>query len=121
MYAHATSLIGIFWDIRVATNDNGKGVTSAQGPATQWRATGKPASWGAWSVLPTGNNNEAKAEFFVLGDGKELWKSEELKKSDGTRAFKVQVKNVKRLMLRVRRVGEGGRVYADWVDARLTK
>jgi hypothetical protein len=23
MYAHATSLIGIFWDIRVATNDNG--------------------------------------------------------------------------------------------------
>jgi NPCBM/NEW2 domain/Melibiase len=67
------------------------------------------------------NNNEAKAEFFVLGDGKELWKSEELKKGDGTKAVKVDVKNVKRLMLRVRRVGEGGRIYADWVDARLTK
>jgi len=35
--------------------------------------------------------------------------------------LKVEVKNVKRLTLRVRRVGEGGRVYADWVDARLTR
>ena len=67
------------------------------------------------------NNNEAKAEFFVLGDGQELWKSDGLKKGDGTKALKVEVKNVKRLMLRVRRVGEGGRVYADWVDAGLTK
>ena len=49
----------------VATNDNGKGVSSAQGPATQWRATGKPASWGSWSVLPTGSNNQARASFSV--------------------------------------------------------
>ena len=49
----------------VATNDNGKGVSSAPGPATQWRATGKPASWGAWSVLPTGSNNQARASFSV--------------------------------------------------------
>ena len=49
----------------MATNDNGKGVSSAQGPATQWRATGKPASWGAWSVLPTGSNNQARASFTV--------------------------------------------------------
>lgn len=67
------------------------------------------------------NNNEAKAEFFVIGDGKELWKSDGLKKGDGVKDVKVDVKNVKRLTLRVRRVGEGGRVYADWVDARLTK
>ena len=67
------------------------------------------------------NNNEAKAEFFVIGDGKELWKSDGLKKGDGVKEVKVDVKNVKRLTLRVRRVGEGGRIYADWVDARLTK
>jgi hypothetical protein len=67
------------------------------------------------------NNNEAKAEFFVIGDGKELWKSDGLKKGDSARAVNVAVKNVKRLILRVRRVGEGGRVYADWVDARLTR
>jgi hypothetical protein len=67
------------------------------------------------------NNVEAKAEFFVIGDGKELWKSDGLKKGDGVKQLKVDVKNVKRLTLRVSRVGEGGRVYADWVDARLTK
>jgi hypothetical protein len=66
------------------------------------------------------NNNEAKAEFFVLGDGKELWKSEGLKKGDGTKALRIDVKNVKLLTLRVRRIGDGGRVYADWVDAKLS-
>ena len=65
------------------------------------------------------NNNDAKAEFFVLGDGKELWASGGMKKSDGTKPVKLDVKNVKRLTLRVRRVGEGGRIYADWLDARL--
>ena len=48
-----------------ATNSDGKGNTSATGPPTQWRATGKPASWGGWSLLPTGNNNQAKATFTV--------------------------------------------------------
>jgi hypothetical protein len=67
------------------------------------------------------NNNDAKAEFVVLGDGKELWQSGGLKKSDGTKPFKVDVKNVKRLTLWVRRDGEGGRIHADWLDARLTR
>ena len=58
---------------------------------------------------------EATVEFSVIGDGKELWKSDEAK------SLKINVKNVKRLTLRVRRVGEGGRVYADWVDARLLR
>lgn len=61
------------------------------------------------------NSNEAKVECSVIGDGQELWKG------DGPKSLKVDVKNVKRLTLRVRRVGEGGRVYADWVDARLLK
>jgi hypothetical protein len=67
------------------------------------------------------NNNDAQVEFVVLGDGKELWKGEGIKKGDGARALKVEVKNVKRLTLRVRRVGDGGRVYADWVDTRMTR
>jgi hypothetical protein len=67
------------------------------------------------------NNNDAKVEFVVLGDGKELWRSGGLKKSDGTKPLKVEVKNVKLLTLRVQREGEGGRIHADWVDARLTK
>ncbi len=67
------------------------------------------------------NNTDSKAQFFVLGDEKELWASGEMKKADGTKPVKVDVKNVKRLMLRVRRVGEGGRIHADWLDAKLIR
>jgi hypothetical protein len=67
------------------------------------------------------NNKDSVVEFVVLGDGKELWKSSGLKKEDGAKSVSVDVKNVRRLMLRVRRVGEGGRVHADWGDARLVK
>lgn len=44
-----------------------------------------------------------------------------IEKADGARAVKVDVKNVRTLMLRVKREGEGGRVHADWVDAKLVK
>jgi len=67
------------------------------------------------------NNADAKAQFSVIGDGQELWSSGEMKKADGTKAVKVDVKNVKRLMLRVKRAGEGGRIHADWLDARLVR
>jgi NPCBM/NEW2 domain/Melibiase/Alpha galactosidase C-terminal beta sandwich domain len=67
------------------------------------------------NFVATIKKNDAKVEFSVIGDGKELWKS------DTAQSLKIDVKNVKRLILRVRRVGEGGRVYVDWVDAKLTR
>lgn len=67
------------------------------------------------------NNKDSIAEFIVIGDGKELWRSGGLKKADGTKTVRVDVKNVRRLMLRVRREGEGGRIHADWGDAKLIK
>jgi hypothetical protein len=50
-----------------AVNKDGKtgGQPSAMSPPTSWKAVGKPASWGDWSVDPTGNNNQAKASFTV--------------------------------------------------------
>jgi hypothetical protein len=66
------------------------------------------------------SNKSSIVEFFVLGDGKELWRSDGTKKADGAKSVKVNVKDVRRLMLRVRRDGEGGRIQADWGDARLT-
>jgi len=64
-------------------------------------------------------NNDAKVEFVVLGDGQELWQSGPMKKADGTKALSVDVKNVRRLTLRARRTEDGGRIHADWLDARL--
>ena len=67
------------------------------------------------------NNRDAAAEFFVVADGKEVWRSGGMKKADSRKNVKVDIKNVQRLVLRVRRVDEGGRILADWLDARLTK
>jgi len=67
------------------------------------------------------NNKDSTAEFVVLGDGKELWRSSGMKKTDGVKPVKVDVKNVRRLMLRVRREGDGGRIHADWVETKLVK
>jgi hypothetical protein len=44
-----------------------------------------------------------------------------MKKADGVKPVQVDVKHVKRLLLRVRRAGEGGRIHADWLDAKLIR
>jgi hypothetical protein len=67
------------------------------------------------------NDSNGKVEFAVIGDGKQLWTSGALMKADGSRSVKIDVRNVRRLTLRVTRVDEGGRIFADWVDARLTR
>jgi len=56
------------------------------------------------------NNKESVAEFIVMGDGKELWV---VVKGGRPRVVKVDVKDIRRLELRVRREGEGGRIHAD--------
>ena len=69
-------------------------------------------------------NQNAAVEFVILGDGKELWRSGAMKKSDGAKQLKIDVTGVRYLILRVSGGGEGqgpqGRLLADWVNASLT-
>jgi hypothetical protein len=69
-------------------------------------------------------NQNAAVEFVVLGDGKELWRSSAMKKSDAAKQLKIDVTGVDHLILRVTGGGEGqgsqARVLADWLNARLT-
>ena len=67
------------------------------------------------------NNRDAAAEFFVIADGKELWRSGGMKKGDAPKDVKVDIRNVTRLVLRVKRVDEGGRILADWLETRLER
>ena len=67
------------------------------------------------------HDGKGKVEFAVFGDGQELWNSGPQMNTDGHGSVKVDVKNVRRLTLRVRRVDEGGRVFTDWREARLTR
>jgi hypothetical protein len=61
-------------------------------------------------------------EFLIIGDGKELWRSGGLKKSDGSMPVSVSLSGVHRLVLRVTDAGDGNtQDHADWVDAKITK
>ncbi len=72
----------------------------------------------------TGNQN-ATIEFVVLGDGKELWRSGPMKKTDAAKPFKIEIAGVHHLVLRVAGGGETqgpqGRILADWVETRIAK
>lgn len=60
--------------------------------------------------------------FVVLGDGKELWRSGVLKKSDGAKALRIDVSGVRRLVQRVNGDGDAfGRTPSDWVEATLAR
>lgn len=68
------------------------------------------------------NSNDGGVEFSLIGDGREIWKSRILKKSDGAVPVNVSIKGLQKLGLRVKRPdGETGRAHADWVNTKLVR
>lgn len=66
------------------------------------------------------NNPAASAEFFVVGDGKELWKSGVMRAGDVAKKCIVDVAGVKSLLLKVGDAGDGIQFdHANWADAKL--
>ncbi len=66
------------------------------------------------------SKSSASVEFFVLGDGKILWKSGVMKADAPAKQFSVNLAGVKTLMLKVGDAGDGISFdHADWVDARF--
>jgi serine/threonine-protein kinase len=59
--------------------------------------------------------------FFVLGDGKELWRSNPLRQPGDKHECKVSVQGVERLELRVRCTGTHVCAHAVWLEPLLTK
>src|SRR6516162_2499435 len=66
------------------------------------------------------NNPAASVEFFVIGDGKELWRSGVMRGGDTARDCVVDVSGVKSLLLKVGDAGDGIAFdHADWADAKF--
>jgi len=69
------------------------------------------------------SSGNAAAEFTVLGDGKELWRSDVIKRGDAPQALSVDVSGVRSLVLQTR-VANGrsmGRGQINWLNPKLTK
>lgn len=67
------------------------------------------------------NKNPASSvEFFVIGDGKELWNSGVMRAGDSAKACSVDLTGVKALVLKVGDAGDGiDYDHADWADAKF--
>ena len=63
---------------------------------------------------------EGSVEFFVIGDGKELWKSGVLHGGDAAKTCEVDLTGVKQLTLKAGDAGDGIKAdHADWADAKF--
>jgi alpha-galactosidase len=68
-----------------------------------------------------GATNSA-AEFVVVGDGKELWRSGTLAKTDNPKPVEVGITGVQKLVLRVTGSGERRtRALADWAEPKVAR
>jgi hypothetical protein len=75
----------------------------------------------AWAGVDDSTGSDASVRFSIHGDGKELWKSNVLKKGDAAVEVSVDVSTVKYLSLRVDDGGNGiSEDHADWAEPTLT-
>jgi alpha-galactosidase len=66
------------------------------------------------------NSSEASVIFYVLGDGRELWKSDTLKPGHAPKKVDVNLKGVKILLLMVDKGTSAiAHDHADWADAKI--
>ncbi|MGH7952624.1 MAG: NPCBM/NEW2 domain-containing protein [Limisphaerales bacterium] len=72
--------------------------------------------------LDDSSGDNATAEFVVSGDGKELWRSGELKKSDAPKSIDVNIAGVHKLTLRTTSAGgRRNRAQVDWAEPTVSK
>ena len=61
---------------------------------------------------------QAGVEFFLLGDGRQLWRSGVMRAKEAAKTFALELQGVKTLVLRVAAAGDGIDFdHADWADA----
>ncbi|MEI6248794.1 MAG: NPCBM/NEW2 domain-containing protein [Verrucomicrobiota bacterium] len=66
-------------------------------------------------------STRASAEFFVIGDGRMLWRSGVMRTNESAKTCRVSVAGVTRLLLKVGDADDGENDdYADWADAKFT-
>jgi alpha-galactosidase len=65
-------------------------------------------------------STDASVEFFVLGDGRELWRSGVMRAGEPSKTFQAELAGVKTLALKVGDAGDGINFdHADWADAQF--
>ena len=99
-----------------------RGLSSFAGSEIEFELHGLYDHFSALAGLDAGSGTNATAEFLVIGDGQELWRSSTLKQSDEPKSVDIKIIGVNKLILRT--TGAGGRrnrTQADWAEPKVSK
>lgn len=120
------------WDfgprtIRIAGRRYEDGIAMSAGNKKEYDVRGLYGEMTATVAVDDGSPDETLLEFVVAGDGREIWRSGPMRKSDGVKPVRLDVGGVRRLSLRVLSASAGEmdpwrsyRLQGDWADARLS-
>ncbi|HLP77401.1 MAG TPA: NPCBM/NEW2 domain-containing protein, partial [Candidatus Paceibacterota bacterium] len=73
-------------------------------------------------AMDDGSDEKATAEFVVIGDGKELWRSELLGKTNASQSLSVAVSGVRKLVLKtIAKEESERRVQVDWIEPKVSR
>lgn len=120
------------WDfgprtIRIAGRGYEDGIAMSAGGHKEYDIRGLYGDLAATVAVDDGSPDETLLEFVVTGDGRELWRSGPLRKTDGAKSVRVDVGGIRRLSLGVTSAAAGEtdpwqafRLQGDWADAKLS-
>ncbi len=99
-----------------------RGLSAFGNSETEFDLKGLFEKFSAQAGLDSASGESATAEFILLGDGKELWRSGEMKKTDAPKSVEVDISGIQKLTLRT--TSEGGRrnrAQVDWAEPKISK
>jgi hypothetical protein len=99
-----------------------RGLSSFAGSEIEFDLKGLYDKFSALAGIDDSSGATATAEFLVIGDGKELWRSGELKKSDAPKSVEVSITGVHKLILRTTSAGgRRNRIQSDWAEPIISR
>jgi len=96
-----------------------RGLSAFANSETEYDIKGIFGAFSAAVGVDGDSTSDASLEFIVLGDGKELWRSAQIKSGNDPVPVHIDITGVRALTLQVKGPGRRSRLQADWVEPRL--
>lgn len=113
--------------VRVGNQPVEDGIAMSAGGRREYDVRGLYNGFSAAVAVDDLSPDDSVLEFVVTGDGRELWRSGPMRKSDGTKAVSADISGLRRLSLEIVQAGGGEtnpwRSFAlqgDWLEAELS-
>jgi hypothetical protein len=108
--------------LSVAGTHCDQGLSSFANSETEFDLKGLYGKFTALVGVDDRSDENASAQFLIFGDGKELWRSGTLKKSDQPKSVEFTIAGVRKLTLKISSPEQNAnRTQADWIEPKVSK